>query len=248
MATLYEKVATPGLRQFHRQIASEITSSLSSGRVLDVGTGPGHLLVEIARQNPDLDLTGCDLSRKMLKIAKQSLERNGMSYAEGLTDPVAITANTNTGIRLVRADVRNLPFSDNAFDLVVSTLSIHHWRDPAEGIRECLRVTARGGQCWIYDLRTDVPARTLVRLVTGQGLGRLFLSWVFKFHGVDPRRYQSRTVVSWLGDNASVQTEIHEAYLKLDIEKPLDKSQQRGTCSKNSSLVSSTVPPQRAKR
>ena len=237
IATLYEKVATPGLRQFHRQAASEITSSLKSGRVLDVGTGPGHLLVEIARQNPDLDLTGCDLSRKMLKIAKQSFERNGMSCAEGLTDPVVTTANTNRDIRLVRADVRELPFPDNAFDLVVSTLSIHHWRDPASGIRECLRVTAQGGRCWIYDLRTDVPAGTHAKFVTGKGFVRFALGWIFKFHGVDPRQYQVPKIVSWLDSGATVQAEIREAYLKLDIEKPLDKLQDRTTCSKSVSSI-----------
>ena len=239
IATLYEKVATPGLRQFHRQVASEITSSLKSGRVLDVGTGPGHLLVEIARQNPDLDLTGCDLSRKMLKIAKQSFERNGMRCAEGLTGPVVTTANTNRDIRLVRADVRELPFPDNAFDLVVSTLSIHHWRDPASGIRECLRVTAQGGRCWIYDLRTDVPAGTHAKFVTGKGFVRFTLGWIFKFHGVDPRQYQVPKIVSWLDSGATVQAEIREAYLKLDIEKPLDKLQDRTVCSKSALLMNS---------
>ncbi len=233
MATLYEKVATPGLRQFHRQVASEITSSLSSGRVLDVGTGPGHLLVEIARQNPALDLTGCDLSRKMLKIAKQSLERNGTA----VQDSLSTTTNTNASIRLIRADVRELPFPDNAFDLVVSTLSIHHWRDPASGIRECLRVTAQGGRCWIYDLRTDVPVKAYAKLIAGEGLGRLVLSWIFKFHGVDPKQYQVCPVASWLGGNAAVQAKMHAAYLKLDIEKPLDKLQDRTTCSKSVSSI-----------
>ncbi len=237
MATLYEKVAAPGLRQFHRQVALEITSSLSSGRVLDVGTGPGHLLVEIARQNPDLDLTGCDLSQKMLKIAKQSFERNGMRCTEDLTDSVATTANTNRSIRLVRADVRELPFADNAFDLVVSTISIHHWHNPARGIKECLRVTAPGGRCWIYDLRTDVSARTHAKFVTGKGLYHLALGWIFKFHGVDPKQYQVPKIVSWLDSGATVHAEIREAYLKLDIEKPLDKLQDRTTCSKSVSSI-----------
>ena len=225
MATLYEKVAAPGLRQFHRQVALEVTSLLSSGRVLDVGTGPGHLLIEIAKQNPDLDLTGCDLSRKMLKIAKQSFERNGMRCAEDLTDSVATTADTNRSIRLVRADVRELPFSDNAFDLVVSTISIHHWHNPARGIKECLRVTAPGGRCWIYDLRTDISARTHAKFVTGKGLYRLALGWIFKFHGVDPKQYQAPMVASWLAGDVTVQSQVHAAYLKLNIEKPLCESQ-----------------------
>ncbi len=239
---LYEKVAMGGLRGFHQQVASEITSSLNSGRVLDVGTGPGQLLIEITRHNPNLELVGFDLSRKMLKIAKRLTEQNAKVCAEAAaTDLVPTTVRTDANIRLVRGDVRNLPFPDGSFDLVVSTLSIHHWHDPARGIRECLRVTAPKGRCWIYDLRTDVPARTLVRLVMGQGLGRLFLSWVFQFHGVDPNQYEAHMVTSWLGSGATVQAEVHAAYLKLNIEKLLCKSQDGTICSKSAPLVRSAV-------
>ncbi len=221
IAVLYEKVAMGGLRGFHQQVASEITSSLKSGRVLDIGTGPGQLLIEITRRNPNLGLVGFDLSRKMLKIAKKLTEQDAKVCAEAVaTDLVPATVRTDENIRLVRGDVRNLPFSDGEFDLVVSTLSLHHWHDPARGIQECLRVTAPGGRCWIYDLRTDVPARMHAKLVTGEGLGRLARSWIFKFHGVDPKQYEARTVSSWLV-GATVGVEVHAAYLKLNIEKPL---------------------------
>ncbi len=244
VAVLYDRVATPGLRQFHRKVALEVASSLKSGSVLDVGTGPGHLLVEIARQNPDLELTGCDLSRKMLKIAKQSIEPVATVCVDpASTDVMPTTAETNPGVRLVRADVQNLPFSDNTFDLVVSTLSIHHWYDSAKGIRECLRVTAPGGRCWIYDLRTDVPAGTHAKLITGNWLGRLVLSWIFRFHGIDPRQYQTPAVVSWLGHGAMVQAQVHAAYLKLNIEKPDDRPHDGTTCSKSLSSVSSAALP-----
>jgi ubiquinone/menaquinone biosynthesis C-methylase UbiE len=226
IATLYEKIAAPGLCQFYHQAASEIASSLSSGKVLDVGTGPGHLLVEIARCNPNLKLVGLDLSRKMLKIAEKSVAQDGKVCAS-----------------LVRGDIQNLPFPDGMFDLVVSTLSIHHWRDPAKGIRECLRVTAPGGCCWIYDLRTDVSARTHGKLVTGKGLRRLFLGWVFKFHGVDPKQYQASTVASWLGGSATVQTEVDATYLRLNIQKPLYELQDKTTCFESASSLSSPVLP-----
>ena len=76
IAVLYDKVASPAIRGFHKKIALEITATLKSGKVLDIGTGPGHLLLEIARQNPDLDLVGCDLSQKMLKIAKKVTQQD----------------------------------------------------------------------------------------------------------------------------------------------------------------------------
>ncbi len=245
VAVLYEKVATPGLREFHRKVAAEVASSLKSGRVLDVGTGPGHLLVEITGQNPDLELTGCDLSRKMLEIAEQTIEPVATVCVvdPASTDVTPTTAQTNPGVRLVRGDVGNLPFPDNTFVVVVSTLSIHHWRDPAEGIRECLRVTAPGGRCWIYDLRTDVPAREHAKLITSNWFGRLVLSWIFRFHGISSRRYQTSTLVSWLGHGAMACVDIHPAYLRLNIEKPADKSHDGTIASKSLSSVGSAALP-----
>jgi ubiquinone/menaquinone biosynthesis C-methylase UbiE len=246
IAVLYEKVAAPGLWQFYQQVAGEIASSLCSGTVLDVGTGPGHLLVEIAKRNPNLEIVGFDMSRKMLKIAKKLTEQDGKVSARTTalgSTPTTISINAGSRlVRLVRGDVRNLPFPDGAFELVVSTLSMHHWHNPAKGIRECLRVTAPGGRCWIYDLRTDVPARTLAKLVTGEKLSRLALSWIFKFHGVDPKQYQARTVASWLGSSVTVQAEVHAAYLRLNIEKPLYRLQDKTMCSKRTSSVSSVAP------
>ncbi|MFQ6034409.1 MAG: class I SAM-dependent methyltransferase, partial [Sedimentisphaerales bacterium] len=145
-------------------------------------------------------------SKKMLKIAKKLMEQNNGASAPH---------------QLVRGDVQNLPFPDGAFDLVVSTLSLHHWRSPADGIRECWRVTAPGGQCWIYDLRSDVPASAHAKLLAGEGLSHLLLSWIFKFHGVNPKEFESGTVLAWLSSDATVQTEVHAAYLKLNVEKPL---------------------------
>ncbi len=225
------KARPGGLCDFYRQVASEISSSVGSGKVLDVGTGPGHLLVEIAGGNPNLELVGLDLSRSMLKIAKK------------------LTGQYKIPVQLVRGNVRSLPFSDDTFDLVVSTLSIHHWRDPAEGIRQCLRVTAPGGRCWIYDLRTDVAAKAHASLLTGKGLGRMALSWITKFHGVNPRHYQADTVSSWLAGAETVNVEVHPAYLKLNIVKAAHnpsahKLQDKMTCpdttSSKNPIASST--------
>jgi ubiquinone/menaquinone biosynthesis C-methylase UbiE len=243
MAVLYEKVATPGLRQFYRHVASEITSLLKSGKVLDVGTGPGHLLVDIARGNPKLELVGFDLSQKMLKMAKKLTDQEGGACADSAaTHTEATDGGANAGsplARLVKGNVQNLPFSDGEFDLVVSTLSLHHWHNPADGIRECVRVTAPGGCSWIYDLRTNAPAKAHAKLLTGRRLSRWALSCIFRFHGVDSREYEACTVDSWLGGGATVRAEVYAAYLKLSIEKPLGESRDGTIRSKNASSISS---------
>ena len=47
----------------------------------------------------------------------------------------------------------SLPFPDGSFDLVVSTLSLHHWADPQAGLAEIARVLRPGGRALIWDFR-----------------------------------------------------------------------------------------------
>ena len=49
-----------------------------------------------------------------------------------------------------------LPFADASLDLVVSTLSLHHWADPASVLNEVPRVLRPGGAFLIFDLRRDL--------------------------------------------------------------------------------------------
>jgi ubiquinone/menaquinone biosynthesis C-methylase UbiE len=41
--------------------------------------------------------------------------------------------------------MRELPFADERFEVVVSTASIHHWKDPDRGLAEIYRVLKPGG-------------------------------------------------------------------------------------------------------
>ena len=50
-------------------------------------------------------------------------------------------------------DVAALPYPDETFDLIVSSLSQHHWSDVDGGLRDLRRVLRPGGRLWIYDAR-----------------------------------------------------------------------------------------------
>jgi SAM-dependent methyltransferase len=52
--------------------------------------------------------------------------------------------------------VAALPFPDGSFDLVVSTLSMHHWADATTGLAEIGRVLRPDGRALIWDLRPGV--------------------------------------------------------------------------------------------
>jgi len=91
-----------------------------SGKVLDVGCGTGQLANHLAKRG--YNLTGIDVSREMLNLAKQKL---GPGFF----------ATFETGF------AQRLSFADNSFDLVVASKLFQHiskWRD---AIAEIVRVS-----------------------------------------------------------------------------------------------------------
>ncbi len=148
-AARYDRLAKYLMRRPYRRIAADAVTALRpQAAVLDVGTGPGRLLVEIARLRPDVHVAGVDLAPDMVDTARRNL------------------ADFGDRATAVVGDVRDLPFQDGSFDLIVSTLSLHHWADPTAGGAELARVRRAGGQIRIYDVRS-APFAALCAAVTG---------------------------------------------------------------------------------
>lgn len=133
---LYDRLAAPAIASFHARVAQRVTMITPGGQVLDVGCGPGHIAVLLAQEAPGLTVTGIDLVPAMIALAQRH----------------AAAAELSDRVRFQVADVASLPFPDDQFDLVVSSLSLHHWPDPARGLAEIDRVLRPGGRVLIYDL------------------------------------------------------------------------------------------------
>lgn len=140
-------------------------------RVLDIGCGTGVLLSQLAACLPGAE------------------ELVGVDPAPGMVAEAASKLRGDHRVRLQRAGVEQLPFSDGSFDLVVSTLSFDHWVDQQRGLIECGRVLGAGGRLILADLfarwlwpttalgrrgRARTP-RQAARLLANAGFGRL--SW-----------------------------------------------------------------------
>src|SRR5918992_4840640 len=111
-------------------IAADVAAVAPDGaRVLEVGCGPGHLSIRLARQH-GLDVTGLDLDPAMIERARANADRKEDGDEHGPSFLVG--------------DVAALPFPDESFDLVVSTMSMHHWADPTAGMAEIDRVLRPG--------------------------------------------------------------------------------------------------------
>ena len=130
----YHRRATGMLRGFYRTLAADITAR-PGAVVVDVGTGPGLLLHHLA--GTGLELHGVDPSPDMVAIARQAADDAGL--AEQLA--------------FARGSAEELPFPDASVDLVVSSLSLHHWVDVAGAAAEARRVVRPGGRLLAYDFR-----------------------------------------------------------------------------------------------
>lgn len=138
-AVAYDEMSRLVLGSFFGPIAADIAAAAPDGaRVLEVGCGPGHLSIRLARQH-GLDVTGLDLDPAMIERARANVDRS-------------VDGDERRPSFLV-GDVAALPFPDESFDLVVSTMSMHHWADPTAGMAEIDRVLRPGASALIWDFR-----------------------------------------------------------------------------------------------
>lgn len=138
LASLYEKASRLVIRSYYTQVAGEILSRCSRGLLLDLGTGPGYLPIELVKRSPALRILGIDLSRPFIRMARANATRAGCS------DRVHFEVGNAAQLR----------FRGESFDGVMSTGMLHVLRDPVSVLRECWRVLKPGHEAWIYD-----PAR-----------------------------------------------------------------------------------------
>lgn len=108
----------------------------ATGRTLEVGVGTG---ANLAHYRPDVELTATDPSPGMLAETRRKL-------ADQDRDRVL-----DRPVRLLPADVGDLPFEDDAFDSVVATYVLCCVPDLPLALTEIARVLRPGGQLLLAD-------------------------------------------------------------------------------------------------
>ena len=182
-AVLYNWFIPKLLLPHYKSIASEI--ALSGGKtILDIGTGPGVLPIEIARTFSNCKITGIDLSGKMIEIAsknKASRRWQGSRVQE------------NVEFKIM--DAKRLEFPSNTFDMVISTGSLHHWKEPVKVIDEIHRCLKPGSEAWIYDGYADAKdedidksVRKILKIFPPNG----FIRHMMHIHGYNKTGYETQ--------------------------------------------------------
>ena len=107
------------------------------GRIIDVGCGSGGTAIALAKNLPDSEVFGIDLSGPLLRIANQT----------------AHTAAGGTRLTFEMADVHNIPYDDHYFDVVLNLNMVHLVENPVQMLNEMERILVPNGVLFIADLR-----------------------------------------------------------------------------------------------
>jgi ubiquinone/menaquinone biosynthesis C-methylase UbiE len=165
-SAIYNRIsATDVFQEHYDRVAQHILTYCSTGRLLDVGTGPGRLLIALHKASPHMRLTGIDISSAMVGRARKNME------AQGLRRDIPIRGGSASMI----------PFPDNTFDIVISTAAIHHWKDPVKALNEVYRVLKSGRHALIYDVVSGTPSHIVEQMQRRFGRLRTAFFWIHAY-------------------------------------------------------------------
>jgi ubiquinone/menaquinone biosynthesis C-methylase UbiE len=138
----YYDLVTPAERSRFRRKQIELSGIRTGEKVLDVGCGTGSLaiLAKIAMGESG-EAAGIDVAADMISTARRKAERAGL----------------NIDFRV--ASVDNLPYPDESFDVVTSTMMFHHLpvHVKEKGLKEIHRVLKAQGRFFLCDFLTPHP-------------------------------------------------------------------------------------------
>jgi ubiquinone/menaquinone biosynthesis C-methylase UbiE len=138
-----------------------------TGSALDIGTGPGQIVLKLARHLPGWQLIGVDRSPNMIREA-----RAGRPLIDGNSGSCA-------KVDFLLADGGRLPFGDASFDLVLCNSVLHHMEKPTLLFAEIARVSRPGSAILVCDLRR--PSRLAYPLHV-RWHGRHYSGLMFKLY------------------------------------------------------------------
>lgn len=117
-----DRAGTPRLRNV---MLGGVIRALQPKRVLEVGCGNGINLLLLASQFPEISFTGIELTAAGNRVARELQERDTLpdALSRYAVDP-GTDAAAFRRINFLQGDATAMPFADNAFDLVLTVLSV----------------------------------------------------------------------------------------------------------------------------
>ena len=193
-AEKYDKFAKAVLIDEYKEIANLVIKHLKPGKILEIGPGPGYLSIEIAKHGA-FQITGLDISETMVEIAKRNTKE----------------AKVEVEFRLGSA--ADMPFQDNIFGFVVSSGSLHHWKEPVKVFNEIYRVLKTNGEALISDLWKDASKEEIDKIA--RKTKSFIMRWGIK-HSIK-EAYTKDQIIELLSKTKFKEGEIKENPMALEI-------------------------------
>ena len=147
-------------------------------RVLEIGHGPGHLLIALARSG-QLRPIGIDLSPQMIRLAQRNTRKAGVNAPQA------------------QCRVQALPFRSGEFDSVVATFPSDYIADVA-ALREVQRVTNERGRLIV------VFGAQLI----GREPSKRLIEWLYRLTGQREAKFDAEeSIFDRVGMPARIETE-----------------------------------------
>ena len=132
-------IAQRRVKFMYRPLVKELRSLHITGNYLEIGAGPGLLATMLAEENQDLCITAVDLSVQMANTAREYIR----------------SCQLQDRIHYIIGDVNSEDVIQKLgeFDLVYSTLSLHHWKEPEKSIKNLWQTVTDNGTLYICDFK-----------------------------------------------------------------------------------------------
>ncbi len=133
---LYSFGARNGLKKLYNFITNDV-KRLRPKSILDVGAGPGDLSILLDKTIKNVEIYCVDPSNSMKNIAVKKFEKMNIK-----------------NIHYALGSGRYIPFKKK-FDVILSSISFHHWKKKKESIEYLLSKLDSNGQLIIYEFFYD---------------------------------------------------------------------------------------------
>ena len=129
------KLLSLGQDKYWRQRAIDLLDPIENERILDVATGTGDMIIEVAKRNLSVQIFGLDFSHRMLDLGRIKIVQN----------------DYNQRVSFQIGSGECLPFANESFDGVVCAFGIRNFADAPLGLREFFRVLKPGGRVVVLE-------------------------------------------------------------------------------------------------
>lgn len=150
IAQFYDLLAEPSEKPM-REKGLDRLGARPGERILEIGFGTGHCLVELARAVGSTGrVLGLDLSGRMVQLAQERVEREGPSER----------------VQISCGDARRMPYAESSLDGVFMsfTLELFDTPDVPTVLAECRRVLSPGGRLAVVGISREGEPGPLTRL------------------------------------------------------------------------------------